>query len=587
MAVKLYILGYGADFSVADDKKMQSPRSKDVYSPSKSLMKIKTYFLFALVATGLAHLQAAPPKAPKLVVAIVVDQLRYDYLDRFHHQFGEGGLKLLTDEGAFMTFAQYDYSPTITAPGHASFFSGSSPMMHGIIGNEWFDKRTGQPMYCVSDDAVNGVGTDPQGKAGKMSPRNFIGSTVADQMRLHWDSKVVAISIKDRGAILPGGKKPAGAFWFESATGNFITSSYYMQELPAWVKAFNDSKRPDAFIGQTWERLLDEKEYLNPDDAAGESSLAGETTRTFPHQVIKEEKDGYEPILSTPFGNQLLAEFAKAAIEGENLGQGSKPDLLCVSFSSNDYCGHRFGPYSQEVQDITLRMDRQFQEFFAYLDKKIGLTNVTIVLTADHGVCPTPENAQEQGLDAGRPPLSDMMNELQEKLAERFGPGRYFLGAKIGFKPRLSDGNLYFNYPVLIEKQLSPETVTSFAREWALSTGVFHAVYGREQLLDGRAPGVIGQRVMKGFNGERSGDIVFIPKPFLISGSGKPGAGTTHGSPFSYDTHIPVLFYGASFKAGRYADEFYITDIAPTLSAALGIQEPPACMGKPMVKILK
>ncbi|HYF36246.1 MAG TPA: alkaline phosphatase family protein, partial [Prosthecobacter sp.] len=378
-----------------------------------------------------------------------------------------------------------------------------------------------------------------------------------------------------------------GAYWFESATGNFITSSYYTEQLPAWVKEFNDRKRADAFVGQTWDRLLDEKEYLDPDKAAGEAALAGETTSTFPHQVIKEEAEGYEPILSTPFGNQLLAEFAKAAIEGEGLGQGARPDLLCVSFSSNDYCGHKFGPQSQEVQDITLRLDRQLKEFFAYLDAKFGLENVSMVLTADHGVAPTPESAQEQGLDGGRPAVGEMLGDLQTKVVERFGPGRYFLSAKGQLKPRLVDGNLYYDHSVLQEKQLAPETLTSFVREWALSTGWFLGIYGRDQLLEGRVPGVIGQRVMKGFNGERSGDVVLILKPWLLAGGGKPGVGTTHGSPFSYDTHVPVIFYGSAFKPGRYADEFYITDIAPTMCAALGIQEPPVCMGRPLARVLR
>lgn len=570
--------------------RLNIPLSGNVYSrfPNPLMMKIQLLSLYLLFSAYLPITQAAPRNQdPKLVVAIVVDQLCYEYLERFYHQFGDGGLKLLTDQGAFMTAAQYDYSPTITAPGHASFFSGSSPMMHGILGNDWYDKRTGQNVYCVQDPDVTGVGTEPEAKAGKMSPRNFIGATVADQMRLHWGSKVVALSIKDRGAILPGGKKPAGAYWFESATGHFITSSYYMQELPAWVNTFNDRKLPESFIGQTWDRLLDEKEYPNPDDVEGESTLSGETTRTFPHQVIKEEKDGYETVLSTPFGNQLLAEFAKAAIEGEKLGQGSRPDLLCVSFSTNDYCGHKFGPYSQEVHDITLRMDRQFKDFFTYLDQKIGMANVTLVLTADHAVCPIPEQARTQGLDGGRPPMSDMMADLQNKMVERFGPGRYFHGGRLGNRPTLSNNNLYFNHPLLQEKQLSPETVTAFVREWAFSTGVIHAVYGRDQLLDGRAPGILGQRVMKGFNGERSGDLVFVLKPYLIPGSGKAGAGTTHGSAYSYDTHVPVIFYGSAFKAGRYADAFNVTDIASTLCAALGILEPPMNMGTPMVKILK
>lgn len=547
-------------------------------------MKLKCTFLsLALVAFSSLAMGAA--KTPKLIVTVLVDQLRYDYMQRFHGQFGEGGFKLLTEKGAFMTMAEYNYSPTITGPGHASFFSGSSPVMHGIIGNDWFDKRTGQMVYCVGDDSVTGVGNDPAARAGHMSPKNFIGATLADQARLHWGSKVVSISVKDRGAILPAGKKPAGAYWFEAATGNFITSSYYMTELPAWVKAFNERKLPDSYIGQTWDRLLDAKAYLYPDDMVGESSLPGEKTHTFPHKVIKATQEGYEPILSTPFGNQLLAEFAKAAVEGEKLGQGDHPDMLCISFSSVDYCGHRFGPYSQEVQDIVLRLDQQLEGLFKYLGKSFGIDNVTIVLTADHAVAPTPESAKLLGLDGDRVDTSGLMDDLQAKVTARFGPGRYFLAPKGSLKVRLIDANLYYNHEFLREKQITPETLTSFIREWAFDTGKFHAVYGRDQLLEGRAPGVLGQRVMNGFNGERSGDCVFVMKPFALPGGGK--SGTTHGSPYTYDTHVPVMIFGAAFQPGRYADEFYITDIVPTMAAGLGIQETPSCMGKALVKILR
>jgi predicted AlkP superfamily pyrophosphatase or phosphodiesterase len=546
-------------------------------------MKFK--FLFVALAVVVCSANAFGAKPPKIIVSILVDQLRYDYMERFHGQFAENGFKLLTDKGAFMTMAQYDYSPTITGPGHASFFSGCAPVMHGIIGNDWFDKRSGQMMYCVEDTSVTGVGNDPTVKAGKMSPKNFIGATLADSARLHWGSKVVGISVKDRSAILPAGKKPAGAYWFEAATGNFITSSYYMAELPAWVKAFNDRKLPDSYVGQTWERLLDAKAYQYPDEMVGEGALPGEKTHTFPHKVIKEAEQGYEPILSTPFGNQLLAEFAKAAIEGEHLGEGAQPDVLCVSFSSVDYCGHRFGPYSQEVQDMVLRLDQQLQELFNYLDKKFGLDNVTMVLTADHAVAPTPESAKLFGLDGDRVDTSGLMEEMQVKIIERFGPGRYFLAPKGSLKVRLIDSNLYYNHETLREKQLTPEALTSFIREWAFSTGKFHAVYGRDQLLEGRAPGAIGQRVMNGFNGERSGDAVFVLKPFALPGGGK--AGTTHGSAYTYDTHVPVMIFGAAFKPGRYADEFHISDIAPTMAAGLGIQEPPSCMGKALAKALR
>lgn len=537
-------------------------------------MKFRTLLLIPLLACGLIPARAAG--TPKLVVTILVDQLRYDYLERFHDQFSERGFRLLTEHGAFMTFAHYNYSPTVTGPGHASFLSGSPPSVHGIISNDWFDKRTLKTMNCVSDPDVQGVGAE--GTVGQRSPRNFIGSTFADEMRLRYHSKVIGISHKDRGAILPAGKKPAGAYWFDSASGNFITSTYYLPELPAWVREFNDRKRPAAFVGQTWKRLLDPKLYQWPDEAVGEGTMPGEKTKSFDHVIAPSPTEGFETIIPTPFGNQLLAEFALAAIEGEKLGAGSQPDLLCISFSSVDAAGHRFGPYSQEIQDMVLRLDRELNDLFTLLDKKLGLANVAIVLTADHGVAPTPEFAAEQGLDGQRTDSIALMGDLLAKLGERFGPGKYLL------TPRIVDGNLYFNHDTLREKQISAEEVAGFIREWALATGKYQAAYSRGQLLDGRTPGKLGERIFNGFNAERSGDVVLVLKPFTLPAGGK--SGTTHGSPFSYDTHIPVLFYGAGFKAGRYADEFSITDIAPMLCAALRVNEPAGSIGKPLVKAL-
>jgi predicted AlkP superfamily pyrophosphatase or phosphodiesterase len=531
-----------------------------------------------ILAAALAFALPLPSSAeePKLVVAILVDQLRYDYLERFRDQFTEGGFRLLTDQGAFMTFAQYNYSPTVTGPGHASFFSGSPPSVHGIISNDWFDKRTGKSMNCVSDPDVTGVG-GAEGE-GKRSPRNFIGSNFSDEMRLRFHSRVVGISLKDRGAILPAGKQPVGAYWFDSVSGNFITSTYYMPELPAWVKEFNDRKRPAAFVGQVWKRLLDPSVYQWPDQVVGEGLMPREKTPTFDHTVYPSPTEGFETVVPTPFGNQLLAEFAVAALDGEHLGTGPQPDVLTVSFSSIDAAGHRFGPYSQEVQDMTLRLDRELAQFLAVLDKKIGLKNVAIVLTADHGVAPTPEFAAQQGLNNVRVDMGPLMAELQASLEERFGVGKYFR------TPRPVDGNLYFDHESLRARQLDPDVIAVFIREWALAGGKFFAAYTRSQLLDGRAPGLVGQRVLNGYNAERSGDVVLILKPYSLAGAFK--SGTTHGSPFSYDTHVPVLFYGPAFKRGRYADEFSITDIVPTLCAALHLNEPPGCIGKPCVKIL-
>lgn len=553
---------------------------------------------FALAVSA----RAADALRPKLIVAIVVDQLRYDYLERFRDQFTPGGFRLLTDDGAFMTFARHNYFPTVTAPGHASVFSGAPPALHGIIANDWFDKRTRQPVYCCSDYTVAGVGTT--GGAGRMSPRNFIGANFADQLRLHYRSKVVGISMKDRGAILSAGKKPVGAYWFEAASGHFITSTYYVAGLPAWVQAFNARKRPAQMVGQKWDRLLDADSYEREDNGPGEANLSDEKTPTFPHLVHRSKPsvapksaaddappaataepgaatppagESYDNILPTPFSNELLAEFARAAIEGERLGEGAGPDLLTVSFSAIDACGHKFGPYSQEVQDITLRLDRQLTEFFAWLDNKFGLANILITLTSDHGVMPTPEFARKQGLESRRADEVALIGDLQARLGERFGSAGMLLTR------RVFEGNLYFNHDVLREKAIPPSEVATFIREWALATENFQAVYAREQLLDGRAPGSLGEQVLNGYNAERSGDVVLIYKPFTVVWA---KSGTTHGSPYSYDTRVPVLFRGAAFKAGRYPDEFFITDFVPTLCAALRMTEPPASIGKPFVRIL-
>jgi predicted AlkP superfamily pyrophosphatase or phosphodiesterase len=483
---------------------------------------------------------------------------------------------MLTDRGAFLTFAHYDHVPTATGPCHATALSGTPPAIHGIIGNDWFDKRTLKMVNCVSDPDVKGVGAAET--TGQRSPRNFIGSNFADELRLRFHSKVVGVSLKDRSAILPAGKKPAGAYWFDSNSGNFITSTYYMPELPAWVREFNERKRPAAFVGQVWKRLLDPKLYEWPDEAAGEGTMPREKTPTFDHTVFPSPTEGFETIVPTPFGDQLLAEFAAATIDGENLGAGPQPDLLCVSFSSIDAAGHRFGPYSQEVQDMTLRLDRELSGLFNRLDRKIGLANVMIALTADHGVAPTPEFAAEKGLGGDRADPDALMGDLLAKLSERFGPGRFLLA------PRIVDGHLYFNHDTLQEKQLAPEDVAGFVREWALSTGKFHAAYSRRQLLEGLAPGPLGQRFVNGYNAERGGDVVLVSKPFTIPSTGKTG--TTHGAPFSYDTHVPVLFYGQGFKPGRYADAFSVNDLVPTLCAVLRMNEPSGSTGKPLARLL-
>jgi predicted AlkP superfamily pyrophosphatase or phosphodiesterase len=515
---------------------------------------------------------------PRLIISILVDQFRYDYLERYHDQFAGKGFRLLTDDGTFMTFARYNYCPTVTGPGHASYLSGTTPKYHGIIGNEWLDKKTGRMVNCVSDPGVIAVGTTNASR-GRYSPKNFIGANFADQMRLHYHSKVIGISFKDRAAILPAGKKPAGAYWFDTESGNFITSTYYMAELPDWVKRFNARKVPASYMGAKWTRLLEPRFYPEQDRAPGEANLSGEKSPTFDHTIAFSKNGGYGNIMPSPYGNQLLVEFAKAALDGEKLGQSGEPDLFCVSFSSIDTVGHKFGPYSQEVHDMTLRLDRQLAELFRYVDKKVGLRNCWIVLTADHGVAPTPEYARQQGLDGGRFNDREFLSGVNKLLVDQFGSGKYFRTSSLTY------GELYLDHSTLKRNNVTAETVLRIVREEAMKTGLIFACYTRDELIEGDAPGYIGGLVMKGYNAERGGDMVFVTKPFVIPGGGNTG--TTHGTPYSYDTHIPVLFYGSPFKRGRHPDEFYITDIVPTLSAALGMDEPPACIGKPCLDILR
>ena len=558
--------------------RMTSPASTSSSRDTRIAGGALRRLLALLLGIGLAGLaQTVRAETPRLVVAIVVDQLRYDYLERFSGLFPPGGFRLFTEKGAFLTFARYDYCPTVTGPGHASIFGGCGPSMHGIIANDWIDRKTGLGVYCCGDDSVHGVGTGTN--SSRVSPRNFIGSNFADQLRLQYRSKVVGVSMKDRGAILPAGKKPAGAYWFDSKSGNFVTSSYYVPELPDWVARFNARHRAAAFADTNWNRLAKLKDYPYPDDGPGEGRLGGETNSLFPHRILFKKDDGFDAVVATPFGNQILEEFAEAAIEGEGLGRGPQPDLLCVSFSSLDAVGHRFGPYSHEAQDALLRLDRQLADLFRFLDAKVGLHRVQMVLTADHGVMPNPEFAVSQGLDGRRINEADLLVDLLNRLDKAFGAGKYLL------KPGFYGGDLYFNQGTLREKGLKPAKVAAFIRDWALSSGKFQACYSRDQLLEGLAPGMVGRLTLNGYHAERGGDVVLIPKPFFVPSSG--AAGTTHGSPFTQDTHVPVLFYGTVFNRGRFADEFYISDIAPTLCAALRMDAPSGCTGRPFVKVLR
>jgi predicted AlkP superfamily pyrophosphatase or phosphodiesterase len=520
------------------------------------------------------------PRKVRLVLGIVIDQFRYDYLTRFEDLFEERGFRRLLREGAVFTNANYIYIPTVTAPGHAAFMSGSIPALNGIVGNDWFDRETGKTVTSISDNTVKLLGGQGEEPA---SPSRLIGSTVGDQLRLtnNGQSKVVGIAFKDRAAILPAGKHPNGAYWFDSMVGTFVSSTYYFPDLPGWVKEFNQTNRPEKnYFGARWDRLLPDSAYQRslPDNSPYEKSPRG---NTFPHIIDSDEsKPGkvfYDRFRESPYANEYTAAFAKAAVVGEKLGQDDYTDLLTVSFSANDLVGHSFGPYSQEVEDITLRTDRVLADLFNFIDQKVGLANTIIVLTGDHGVAPVPEHSQDIGLGGGRFASKSLTSAIQTALDKRFGEAAWIRATV--------NGNFYFDYEVIERKKVNRQEVERAGCEAALKFQGVGQCFTRTQLLFGPLPpsGYAAQAA-RGFNAERSGDLVIIVKPFYLQ---RTESGTSHSTPYSYDTHVPVIFYGSGIVPGSYANPSSPSDIAPTLSTLLKIEPPSNAVGRVLTEALK
>jgi predicted AlkP superfamily pyrophosphatase or phosphodiesterase len=518
--------------------------------------------------------QTKKPAAPKikLVVGIVIDQFRYDYLTRFADQFGDGGFKRLLQSGAVFSNAHYPYTPTVTACGHAAFMSGASPAHNGIIGNTWFDRATGKSTTSVADANTKLLGGKDD--AAGMSPARLIGSTLGDELKLHTaaQAKVIGVSYKDRSAILPVGKHPNGAYWFSASNGAFVSSTYYFNELPAWVKKFNQEQNPSRYFGKTWERLLPEAAYARSlrDDYPHEKLTTG---TKFPHLINGGEQTPgskfYTHFEVSPFANDHLVAFAKAAIENEKLGQDDVPDLLTISFSANDLVGHSFGPYSQEVQDITLRTDRALAELFAYLEQKVGLQNIVVALTADHGVSPIPEHAQDYGL-GGRIEAKAISEAAEAALDQRFGEEKWVL--------TLNNGNVYFDYAALERRKVSPAEAEQIVSAAIRQIPGIAECFTRTQIVLGQLPQTaVARSVAAGFYPARNGDLVLVPQPFYLAGE---TIVASHGTPYSYDTHVPVIFYGAGIKAGLFTTTSSPLDIAPTLSAVLKLTPPSNSVGQ-------
>lgn len=546
--------------------------------------------LFVSNSVGLFAAQPALSAAPRLAVVISVDQLRADYLVRFRPYFGAGGFKRLLEGGADFQNSHYRHAVTQTAPGHATILSGAYPEVHGIIANDWMDRDLWETINNVEDRTSPLVGLLPADatpallapKAGR-SPRNFNASTVGDQLKLRFGarSKVFAASNKDRSAILLGGKLADAAYWDEN--GVMVTSRYYRDELPEWVRAFNAERRVHATFGKTWERVQDVAIYdavQGPDDAPGEFADLG-LTRTLPKKITG-GRETISPAFfsafdSAPFSAEFLSGFVQRAIREEKLGRSPATDLLCVSFSQIDSLGHNYGPDSHEIMDSMLRLDRVLAELFDYIDREIGLAQCVIVLTADHGVSPMPDRilAMRPDAAAGRIKLADLDAAGKKALDAAFGPlvapEYWFTRDNAGFHLRPS---------VLAVKQLKAEQVAQVLKASVAKFPYIAAAYTRDEIL---AASAVGDSLLamsrRAYFAPRDRDVVFVTKPYYYPG--RPNnTGTTHGSPFAYDTHVPQLWFGAGVPRGVHVEKVEVNDIAPTLAALLGLPTPPEAQGR-------
>jgi len=518
---------------------------------------------------------------PTLVVGIVVDQMRYDYLTQFEAKYGEGGFKRMIREGYNCKNNHYNYIPTYTGPGHASVYTGTTPENHGIIANDWYDKNLKEDVYCASDSNYTSVGVEGKWE-GKMSPHRMQTTTITDQLRLATQQrgKVIGIAIKDRGAILPAGHAANGAYWFYGKDkGNWITSTYYRNTLPTWVQEFNAADEAEKYM-KPWNTLYDINTYTEsgPDESDFEGTFRGQETAVFPYDLpaLKDENGGFDILKGTAYGNSLTTDFAIAAIKGEQLGQDDNTDFLAISYSSTDYVGHKFGVNSKEIQDTYIRLDKDLERLFSMLDQQVGKGNYTIFLTADHAAVHVPSYLQSMKIPAGYFDNKALRTHLDDFLNTMYGSKQLI--------ENISNGQIFLNHTEIKKLNLSATVIENALQRELLDYDQIAKVYTRTALLNSEFTTGIAAALQKGFNQKRSGDVCFVLDIATISYS---RTGSTHGSGFNYDTHVPLLFYGNGIQKGETLQPTVITDIAPTIAALLQISFPNATTGNPIQSVLK
>ena len=515
---------------------------------------------------------------PKLVVGLVIDQMRWDYLYRYQSKYTDGGFKRLLNTGFSLNNVMIPYIPTVTALGHTSVYTGSVPSIHGIAGNDWTDKSTGKNVYCTTDTSVQAVGTS-NAKIGQHSPRNLWSTTITDQlgMATNFRSKVVGVSLKDRASILPAGHNPTGAFWFDDSSGDFITSSYYMNDLPTWVKDFNAKNLPKSLVANGWDTLLPIEQYTEStsDNNKWEGLLGSAKTPTFPYSNLAADYEvKKDNIRSTPFGNTLTLKFAEAAIDGYHMGRNADTDFLAINIASTDYAGHKFGPNSIEVEDVYLRLDRDLAAFFKMLDAKVGKGKYLVFLTADHGA------AHSEGYMEANKMATGFFGEefektLNTKLKEKFGEDKMIWG--------IDNYQVYLNQNLIKEKNLDTDKIKDEVLKILKADPTVLYAVDLDEVAEASIPEPIKTRIINGYNWQRSGDIQVISHDGMLPPYSKTG--TTHSVWNSYDSHIPLIFMGTGIKNGQSNKPHFMIDIAPTLAQILKIENPSGNIGNPIPEL--
>jgi predicted AlkP superfamily pyrophosphatase or phosphodiesterase len=541
---------------------------------------MKIFFRFSLFVLVLmsAQLLKAQNSSPKIVVGLVVDQMRWDYLYKYKDRYGEDGFNRLLSKGFSCENTIITHLPTYTAVGHAGIYTGSIPAFHGIVGNNWYDKQSDKMVYCTGDSSAKTIGSNSD--AGKMSSANLQTTTITDELKLsnNFQSKVIGISLKDRGAILPAGHTANAAYWFDDATGGWISSSCYMNALPQWVDEFNNQRQPDNYMSVPWNTLypLDTYKRSTEDNKSYEGKIHAADSNVFPHRLDLIKDNKYDAFRHTPFGNTYTLHFAKEAIKSESLGKGKTTDFLAVSLSSPDYIGHTFGPDAVEVEDTYLRLDHDIASFLRFLDDNFGKNQYLVFLSADHGVAHNVRYMGEHNIPSGNIRAKELQKEINDSVLSRYN----FKNAVV----KVENAQMYLNKQLMNEPLNLSTEIEQYIITMLSQKPFITSVYSLKNSYKYNVPEVLRLLSENSYHNKRSGDIQLVLNPGYMEGSGK---GSTHGNWSPYDAHIPLVWFGWGVRKGALNREVHMTDIAPTLAALLHIQMPNGCVGKVIEEVLK